>query len=44
MFDISDGNDKDTRKYKYKDKDEDNDKDKVTKKTNMCHIFENYIT
>ena len=32
----SDDNDKDKRKYK--------DKDKMTKRPNMCHIFENDIT
>ena len=36
----SDDNDKDKRKYKDKDK----DKDKMTKRPNMCHIFENDIT
>ena len=36
----SDDNDKDTRK----DKDKDNDKDKMTKRPNMCHIFENDTT
>ena len=34
----SDDNDKDKRKYK------DKDKDKMTKRPNMCHIFENDIT
>jgi len=32
-----DDNDKDTRKYK----DKDDDKDEMTKRPNMCHIFEN---
>ena len=36
----SDDNDKDKRKYKDKDK----DKDKMTKRPNMCHIFENDMT
>ena len=36
----SDDNDKD--KEKYKDKDE--DKDKITKRPNICHIFENDMT
>ena len=36
----SDDNDKDKRK----DKDKDKDKDKMTKRPNMCHIFENDIT
>ena len=35
-----DDNDKDTRK----DKDNDNDKDEMTKRPNMCHIFENDMT
>ena len=35
-----DDNDKDTRK----DKDKDNDKDEMTKRPNMCHIFENDMT
>ena len=34
----SDDNDKDKRK------DKDKDKDKMTKRPNMCHIFENDIT
>ena len=38
----SDENDEDKRKYK--DKDKDKDKDKMTKRPNMCHIFENYMT
>ena len=29
---------------KYKDKDKDKDKDKMTKRPNMCHIFENDMT
>ena len=37
-----DDNDKD--KCKDKDKDEDRDKDKMTKRPNMCHIFENDMT
>jgi len=41
-----DDNDKDTHKdedkYKYKDKDK--DKDEMTKRPNMCHIFENGMT
>ena len=37
-----DDNDKDTRKYK--DKDKDNDKDEMTKRTNMCYIFEKDMT
>jgi len=36
----SDDNDKD--KDKYKDKDE--DKDKITKRPNICQIFENDMT
>ena len=36
----SDDNYKD--KDKYKDKDE--DKDKITKRPNICHIFENDMT
>ena len=43
-----DDNDKDTHKdkdnNKDKDKDNDNDKDKMTKRPNMYHIFENYMT
>ena len=35
-----DDNDKDKRK----DKDKDKDKDKMTKRPNMCHIFENDMT
>ena len=35
----SDDNGKDKRKYK--DKDKDKDKDKMTKRPNMCYIFEN---
>ena len=37
---------KDKEKDKDKDKDEDNhkDKDKMTKRPNMCHIFENDMT
>ena len=38
----SDDNDKDKRKYK--DKDKDKDKDKMTKRPNICHIFENDMT
>ena len=34
----SDDNDKDKRKYK------DKDKDKMTKRPNICHIFENDMT
>ena len=36
----------DSRKDKEKDKDKDNhkDKDKMTKRPNMCHIFENAMT
>ena len=36
----SDDNDEDKRKYKDKDK----DKDKMTKRPNICHIFENDMT
>ena len=36
----SDDNDEDKRKYKDKDK----DKDKMTKRPNMCHIFEKDLT
>jgi hypothetical protein len=41
-----DDNDKDTRKDEDedKDKDKDNDKYKMTKRPNMCHIFENGMT
>ena len=35
-----DDNDKDTGK----DKDKDKDRDKMTKRPNMCHIFENGMT
>ena len=35
-----DDNDKDT----HKDKDKDNDKYEMTKRPNMCHIFENDMT
>ena len=38
----SDDNDEDKRKYK--DKDKDKDKDKMTKRPNICHIFENDMT
>ena len=38
----SDDNDEDKRKYK--DKDKDKDKEKMTKRPNMCHIFENDMT
>ena len=34
----SDDNDEDKRKYK------DKDKDKMTKRPNICHIFENDMT
>ncbi len=37
-----DDNDKD--KDKYKDEDKDKDKDKITKRPNICHIFENDMT
>ena len=38
----SDDNDEDKRKCK--DKDKDKDKDKMTKRPNICHIFENDMT
>ena len=41
-FEGSDDNDKD--KEKDKDKDNHKDKDKMTKRPNMCHIFENDMT
>ena len=34
----------DNDKYTRKDKDKDNDKDEMTKRPNMCHIFENDMT
>ena len=36
--------DKDEDKDKDKDKDKHKDKDKMTKRHNMCHIFENDMT
>ena len=36
--------DKDKDKDKAKDKDKDKDKDKITKRPNMCYIFENDMT
>ena len=33
-----------TKTQRHKDKDKDKDKDKMTKRPNMCHIFENDMT
>ena len=33
-----------TKTQRHKDKDKDKDKDKMTKRPNMCHIFENGMT
>ena len=43
-FDKDNDRDKDKDKDKDKDEDKDKDKDKVTRRPNMCYIFENDMT